>query len=64
MNVIERWFVRRIKWVKPLDDLTLDELFKHQRDVGMAIAKKLEVQGWERKMKDKEETPIEELMRK
>jgi len=50
MNFIERWAVRRITWMKPLDDLSIDELFKLQHDVGMELAKKLEVRGWERKM--------------
>jgi hypothetical protein len=63
MNFIERWVVRRITWMRPLEDLSLDELFKLQRDLGMEIAKRMEVQGWERKMKE-EGRPIEELMRK
>lgn len=41
MNFFERWFVKKIKWVKPLDSLTLSELFQLQRDVGKAIGDKL-----------------------
>jgi hypothetical protein len=55
MKLFERWFIKRINWVKPIEHLTLEELFKLQRDVGMAIAKKLEVKGWENKMEGKKD---------
>lgn len=54
INFIERWLIKNINWVKPLDDLSLEELFKLQHDVGMAIAKKMEVKGWEKLMGDEE----------
>jgi hypothetical protein len=42
MNFIERWAIKRITWIKPLEDLTLQELFKLQQDVGKAIQKKMD----------------------
>lgn len=52
MNFIERWVVKRITWMRPLEDLSLDELFKLQHDVGMAIAHKVEVREWEKRMEN------------
>jgi len=41
MGLLNRWMVKRINWMKSLDDCTLQELFKLQQDVGKAIEKKL-----------------------
>jgi hypothetical protein len=42
MKIIDRWLMRRITWAKPLDSLTLGELFLLQQKVGEAIAKHIE----------------------
>ena len=53
MGCFDRWAVRHVKWIKPLDSLSLDELFQLQQDVGMAIAKKLEVKAVEKRLEVK-----------
>lgn len=41
MGIVDNWLIKKIKWIKPLNSLTLDELFKLQQDVGKAIEFKL-----------------------
>ncbi|GAG71233.1 unnamed protein product [marine sediment metagenome] len=41
MGILDRLIIKRIKWIKSLDDCTLQELFKLQQDLGKAIEKKL-----------------------
>lgn len=43
MNLFDRWALKHVNWIKPLSSLSLQELYQLQRDVGMAIAKKLEI---------------------
>lgn len=53
LGCFDRLAVRHAKWIKPLDSLTLNELFQLQKDVGMAIARKVEVKAFERRMEEK-----------
>ena len=45
MGLLERWVIKRINWIKPLDDLTLQELFTLQRKLGHAIESKVRDKG-------------------
>lgn len=45
-----RRVLSRMEHTVVLDGLSLNELFALQRDVGLELAKKLEVRSWERKM--------------
>ena len=42
MKFLDKWMVKHINWIKPLESLELHELFKLQNDLDRAIAKKLE----------------------
>lgn len=53
MKWFDRWAIKHTTWIKPFDELTLQELSKLQQDIGNAIAKKLEVQNWEKQMENK-----------
>lgn len=43
MKWLDRYLIKHITWMKPIDNCTLQELFQLQQDVGKAIAKKMEI---------------------
>ena len=43
MKWFDRWVVRHTTWIKPLDDLSLEELNKLQQEIGKELEKRYKV---------------------